>query len=132
MATVTCIERLQYRDLNNCVAHCDIEAVPLEDRRTVVIATERADNPGMSIAGAVESMATAACRRCGIQPDKLILINHYPANTKGQCHPELFERVSFSKSLRQPTPDCDEIFFFPDWHFISAHEWRSWGMTPRN
>lgn len=64
--------KFNYQGSNRVESYCDIEIIG-----NLVIATELADNPGMSITNAAEEVATSVCLRNEIPMDKLIWIEKY-------------------------------------------------------
>lgn len=49
----------------------------LGEKKTVVVATELNENQGTSITNAVEYLAAEVCKDFGIEPSKLVWIEHY-------------------------------------------------------
>jgi hypothetical protein len=90
------VERFEYRGFHGCKAHCSVEIIPLPDGRTVVIAIEPKDNPGMSITNVAEHLASYVCDLFRIDPDKLVWIEHYGygSTTGGD---RTFDLVTFSR-----------------------------------
>lgn len=63
--------------------------------RPVVIATERADNPGASITNTVESLAAAVSKEWAFVD--FILVEHYPADRYGEKLGRSLSRVNFER-----------------------------------
>jgi hypothetical protein len=83
-----------------------LELIPLADGRTVVIATERPDNPGTSVTNAAEELASQVCQRFDIDPDKLVWIESYPADPCPRCASLGKVREPGKPSRRLPCPAC--------------------------
>lgn len=66
-------EAYPYKGYNGCNCICGIEVI-----NSFVIVTELEENPGTSITNASESLAKQICNEFSIDPNKLILIEHYP------------------------------------------------------
>lgn len=73
------MNRQPYKGFHGCDSSCGITAGRTTDGRIVVIATELPDNPGTSITNMAEHLATAICQNLGIDPHRLVWIEHYPA-----------------------------------------------------
>jgi hypothetical protein len=135
-----------YRSMHRRAAHCGIEAFIYADGCAVVIATELADNPGMSITNAAEYAATAVCRRLGIDPHHLVWIEHYPADPGPVCRGrtkkvrcracagrgvrrerDTYDRVRFAATNIQ----ADLMFDDPTWSPITERDWHELGLEPR-
>jgi len=135
------IERFEYRGFLGCKCFCDLEIVRLIDRRTLVIATEREDNPGTSITNVAEHLASNVCVRFGIEPEKLIWIEHYGYPDPLQ-RPRTYELVTFRRrrpeiipwpsAVLSPKPDNWSGYFDePDWQPMKEETWQELGIEPR-
>ena len=60
-------------------SRCDLDIYML-DKRAVVIATEREDDPGsgISVANGADIIATIVLQKFGLNPDAITWIEHYP------------------------------------------------------
>src|SRR4051794_20817669 len=74
-----------YAGLHGRPARCGLEIVELPNGRTVVIATELSDNPGVSITNFAEKLASLVCKMFDIDPTTLVWIEHYPAEPCPVC-----------------------------------------------
>jgi hypothetical protein len=62
--------RFEYAGLHARPAACGLEIIRLADGRTVVIATELSDNPGVSVTNFAEELGTLVCTGWRIDPAK--------------------------------------------------------------
>ena len=76
----------------------------LEINGHVVVATEIAENPGMSITNSIGELAASVCRDFDIPPEKLVLIEHYGNESYhgGRDNKETYDMVEFSDGLGKP------------------------------
>ena len=121
------VERFKYRDVWGREGHCDIEARKLAAGRVGIIATERKDNPGMSITNAAEYVATAVCKHLGIYPQKLVWIEYYGYPPPAGLPKRTYDLVTFA----QITPLHKPFFHAPAWAPMKEEDWRSLGLEPR-
>jgi len=120
--------RLEFTVSSRRAAFCEIEVPGLVDGRTAIIATELSENPGMSITNAAEEAATAVCRQLGIDPHRLVWIEHYDANSyRDRGTEESFDVVTF----RKVTPMASVIFAAPAWKRMKAEDWATLDLPPR-
>lgn len=63
----------------------------------VVIATERADNPGASITNTIERLAATLMSETGWLLGDFILVEHYPAHRYGENLGRSLDRVDFER-----------------------------------
>lgn len=135
------IPRFEYPGFHGCRSGCGLEIVPLPDGRTLVIATERADNPGTSVTNVAEHLASFVCDRFGIDPDKLVWVEHYGY---GNClSPErAYDRVTFQRRAdervvwppavtRSKRNSWPGHFGEPHWATMSDPDWAALGLPPR-
>lgn len=113
-----------YRSPNGFDGVCRVEAIGLKSGRVLVICEQTPDNPGMSITNAIEFVAFEICRSYEIDPDRLILLEHYEAAIFGQESPWLW--VQFEK--RPP----ESFFAGPTWHPVEEHDWVYFGVKPKS
>src|SRR5437879_3266976 len=93
------LDRFRYRGFHGLASYCSLELLPLYDDRTVAVATERGDNSGTSITNVVEYLASTVCDRFGIDPDRLVWIEHYAYGTS-TISERTFDRVTFTRRKR--------------------------------
>src|ERR1700683_2515523 len=71
------IDLYRYRGFHGCQSHCGLEIIRTQCGKTVVIATELADNPGKSVTNVCEYLASWVCVEFEIDPSSLVWIEHY-------------------------------------------------------
>ncbi|MEM6628856.1 MAG: hypothetical protein AAF694_04255 [Bacteroidota bacterium] len=79
------IEKYKFKGYFNRKAWCHLI---VDDDASVVVATERADNPGTSITNGVEALANQVCQEFSIDPQKLIWIERYTQNSYENLSPD--------------------------------------------
>lgn len=104
---------------NSIMAHCGLRLLTAPTGDNVVIATELPDNPGMSITNAAEEVAAAVCRDFGLEPERLVWIEHYPERLTGdnyghRTEPASFDAVTFTWDGQQ--------FSDPQWRRLAPEE----------
>jgi hypothetical protein len=140
------VELFQYHDVHRRRGHCGIEMFIFTDGRVVVIATERSDNPGMSVTIAAEQIADAVCRQMSIEPHRLVWIEHYPAEKcpvcRG-CKTEIRCRACDGRGVRRERATYDRVRFAvidtraepmfddPAWSPMTDCDWHELGLEPR-
>jgi hypothetical protein len=136
------IERFEFRGFHGCRCVCDLEVIPIADGRTVVIATEREDNPGTSITNVAEHLASYVCDRFAIDPEKLVWVEHYgypdPVNPKRRREYDLVtfegrkpELIRWSDAVLRSKPDgWPGHFDEPQWRPVKKEDWSSLGVDP--
>lgn len=114
----------QYLDPNGRTGHCHLEVLNNEDN-TIVIATELADNPGMSITNAVECLIAQVCRSKVIDPATLVWIEHYSEKSyKQKAKPRVeYSLVTFKLSKSAVVKAA--------WKPMEKMDWIELGLTPR-
>lgn len=137
------LERFQYRGFHGCRCVCSLEILSLGDGRTAVIATELQDNPGTAITNVAEHLASEVCDRFGIEPEKLVWIEHYGyASSVTVGRERTYDRVSFrvrkadafqgSAAVLRSKPDGWPGYFEePQWRPMKDEDWRELGLPPR-
>lgn len=73
------VDAFAYTDYNRKQCVCDLDIY----NGSLVVVTERADNPGMSITNAAEIVATeivSAARDLGVDATKWLYVEHYPVS----------------------------------------------------
>ena len=137
------LDRFRFRGFGGREAWCSLEILPLADGRTAVVATELADNPGTSVTNVAEHLASHVCDRFGIDPDRLVWIEHYgypPAVDPRK--PREFEFVTFTRrrpegvwwfpAVLKAKPDGWPGYFEePQWRPMTDRDWRALGLPPR-
>jgi hypothetical protein len=129
------IERFEFRGFHGRGAWCRLEFIPLTDGRTLVIAIELLDNPGTSVTNVAEHLASHVCDEFGIDPDRLVWVEHY-----GYGPDRTYDLVTFSRRekeavqwfpavLRQHPDGWPGYFEEPDWRPMRDEDWRAMGLT---
>ena len=123
------IDRYRFRGFHGCDASCALEIMRILDGRSVVIATEMKDNPGTSVTNFCEHLAYRVCVEFGIDPSKLVWIEHYGYPMPGALrrHPRTYDLVTF---LLMPAGH-DGVFTNPKWRPMRAEDWLELGLEPR-
>ena len=135
------IDHFEFRGFHGCRCVCNLELFSLADGRTVVIATELADNKGTSITNVVEYLASTVCDRFEIDPDKLVWIETYGYAAPGERQ-RTFDLVTFttrtsdgihwSPAVTKHKPDGWPGYFEdPEWRAMKDEDWQVLGLTPR-
>ena len=106
----------QYPGRLNCYSKCDLEIIRGRST-TLVICSERADNPGTSVTNAAARIATCLCHDDrSIAPKGLLWVEHTPALGRGrQRKPERWCRVTL-------TARDGRTFDRPAWEPIPAED----------
>jgi hypothetical protein len=94
------------------LAHCRIRLYE-HDGRQVVVASEVADNPGMSVTNAAEDLATQVVTYYKLDIERLVWIEHYPADRKLE-DPATFDLVRFTWT--------EETASHPEWRRLTFEE----------
>jgi hypothetical protein len=122
------VDRYRYLGFHGCDAWCALETLFLEGGKSVVIATELADNPGTSITNVCEHLAYWVCVDFAIDPSQLVWIEYYgypsPSNPKRL---RTFDLVTFEIL----PPGHDAVFANPRWRPMRDADWQSLGLVPR-
>ena len=123
------VDRYRFRPPHRCDAWCGLEILKATEARTAVIATELADNPGMSITNACEYLASRVCAEFSIDPTELVWIEHYTYPAPGGENRRLrsYDRVTF----RVPVSRQEALVAEPQWRPMSEQDWRELGLEPR-
>jgi hypothetical protein len=83
-----------YRDDLDRLCRCDLH-VYRDGDAAVVVASERADNPGSSITNSYENLATGVWQKMGLFLDQVTWVEHYASQSCGVCIEETFDWVTF-------------------------------------
>ncbi len=115
-------ELFAYKSPNGCDGICRLERIDLPDERVVMICEQIDGNPGMSVTNAIEYIAFQLCEQFDVNPEKLVLIEHYDTwfNKRDE-----WDLVSFAK--KPPESNFDD----PEWTPMTEEDWRSLGFRPR-
>jgi hypothetical protein len=135
----TIIEPFEFKGLGGRRAWCRLEVIPLKEGRTAVIATEVEDNSGTSVTNVAEHLASFACDRFQIDPDRLVWIEHYGY---GGWRERTYDLVTFSRRqpermqwaepvLRHQPSGWPGHFEEPEWRPMRDEDWQSLGLVPR-
>jgi hypothetical protein len=126
--------RFDYAGLHGRPARCGLEIIELPDGRTVVIATEFSDNPGVSVTNFAEELATLVCKMFNIDPTILVWIEHYHADPCQVCNGRgtrreaaSYDRVTFK--MRQVRGEW--LLKEPTWRPVCQRDWKELGFEPR-
>jgi hypothetical protein len=123
------VDRYRFRGVHGGDGWCALEILKGKDARVVVIATELADNPGMSITNAAEHLAYRVCVEFAIDPSQLFWVEHYgyAAPGGGTRRPRTYDLVTFEIL----PPGHDGIFTRPTWRPMRNEDWLAVGLTLR-
>lgn len=122
------IDRLVFRDCHGRSGHCRVEAMRASGGRVAVVATELRSNPGMSVTNAAEHVATQVCLYLGIDPLRLVWIEHYGYPAPAGMPKRTYDRVRFAGVL----PDEPVFFEEPSWSPMKPSDWFELGLEPRD
>jgi hypothetical protein len=114
----TIIEKFTFTDSNGTVACCDIEVSCVPELGTLVIATERADNPGMSVTNGATTIALAVARHFMLRLEDLHYIDRW---IPGSYRNETPEQFRLARGLGQ---GLEEFCSFVIWSDASTDKWR--------
>lgn len=82
-----------YRDGLGRLCRCDLH-VYRDGATAVVVASERADNPGASITNTYNHLATGVCQKLGLSVEQTTWIEHYGPESYGEKIDETFDWIS--------------------------------------
>lgn len=101
----------EYSGAEDEYSFCDLEVSVAPDGRSLIIATDREDNPGTNITDMAAEMATKVLRENkAMSPTGLIWIEHYPERgAKPHVMPEYWNWVTFLYDAQ------DNSFHMPSW-----------------
>ncbi len=115
-------ELFAYKAMSTCDGICRIERSELHDGRVLFVCEDLDENPGQSTTNTIESIAFQLCKRFGVDPEKLVLLEHCPAS---EITKDEWLMVRFSeRNLRTGFSD-------PTWHPMEEGDWRRLGYKPR-
>jgi hypothetical protein len=139
-----------YAGLHGRPARCGLELIELPNVRTVIIATELSDNPGVSVTNFAEELATLVCNMFGIDPAILVWIEHYPADPcpvcagTGKSKDGASCRACHGSGTRREAASYDRVTFKvqqvrgewrmsePAWRSMRDEDWRALGFEARH
>lgn len=137
------IDRFEFRGFHGCRCICDLEIIQIVNRRTVVIAIEREDNPGTSVTNLAEHLASYVCDSFGIDPEHLVWIEYYGyPDQVNPRRPRDYDLVTFSRRIPEPMQWSEAVlrskpngwpghFHEPQWRPMKEANWRELGLEPR-
>jgi hypothetical protein len=141
--------QFDYAGLHGRPARCGLEIIELPDGKTVVIATELSDNPGVSVTNFAEQLATLVCKMFHLDPTKLVWIEHYPADPcpvcagSGKSSKGKTCRTCGGRGTRREAASYDSVTLSvrhvrdgwllsePSWRPMTESTWRELGLEPR-
>lgn len=115
-------ELFAYKSPNHFDGICRVERIDLPDDRVVVICEEIDGNPGRSVTNTIEYIAFQLCEQFNINPEQLVLIEHYDT---WYCNEDEWNLVCFRK--KPPESNFEE----PEWRPMTEEDWSSLGFRPR-
>jgi hypothetical protein len=115
-------ELFAFKSYNLCDGICRLERLNLGDGRVMMICEEIQENPGMSVTNAIELIAFQICFHFDIDPDKLVLIEHYEESFGDR---DEWHLVTFSSKPPQSN------FENPKWIEMTTSDWAQLGFRPR-
>jgi hypothetical protein len=113
-------EYFAYKAGNRADGVCLIERINLPDGRIVVACIQTAGNPGNSITNCVEELCFQVCERFGIDPHKLVWLEHYDF-----IDPPEWDMVEFGT-----TPPTG-AFADPKWIPMTERLWGDLRLKPK-
>jgi len=118
-----------FEGFHGCQSECGLSVIRLPDGRTAVICTELPNNKGTSITNFAEDLAGLVCTEHGINPAKLVWIEHYPPDDSrtGLRHGKpSWDLVTFAVALHDGKR---VVFEQPQWRPMREADWRELGLT---
>lgn len=109
-----------YKAGNGRDAVCLIERIDLPDGRIAIACIQTAGNPGLSITNAIEELCFQVCERFEIPADRLVWLEHYDYDEKGEWDMVIFARTP----PRGPFED-------PKWIEMTPELWRELRLKPK-
>ncbi len=107
-------ENFDYLGLHSFPSQCRLRVFEGPGLPLVVIATERADNPGTSVTNAAEVLATQVYQWLEYPARGIVFIEHYEKDGEENYAQERFALVSFA--------EFDGQFISPEWRHITKEE----------
>jgi hypothetical protein len=86
-----------YRDALGRLCRCDLHVYRDGDAATMVVASEREDNPGASITNTYEYLATGVWQKLRLPIDQVTWMEHYGAQSYGVRIDETFDWVTLER-----------------------------------
>jgi hypothetical protein len=141
--------RFEYAGLHGRPAACGLRIIPLADGRTAVVCIELSDKPGVSVTNFAEDLATIVCKGWRIDPEKLVWIEHYPADPCPVCagaglHQGTRCRACHGSGKTRAAPTFERVTFRlvrtgarwelsdPDWRPMRPPDWAEFGLPARS
>jgi len=118
-------EIFAFKSPNGFDGVCRVERIDLEDGRTVMVCEEIEENPGISVTNNVEFIALQLCRQLEIDPNNLILIDHFFYPRVLEFEEDEWDMVQFESR------NLDDGFKNPLWIQMESSDWRELGIRPR-
>ncbi len=99
---------------------CHVGVFTANNRRPIVVISERPGNNGVSVTQATESIAAEVCRRFAMNPGLVTWIEHHPA-----------DEVTFGASWESVEYDCSGLEICnPHWRPMTPEAWAALAITP--
>ena len=107
----------EYEGYRGCRSFCGLDVVLENDGAALVICTEQWDNPGTSVTNRAEHIANRVCRENGLDPRRLIWVEHYPERGHPRRpRPATWSRVTFRFDA------ASNALVDPEWRYFEAEE----------
>jgi hypothetical protein len=116
-------EFFAYKAGNRADGVCLIERINLPDGRIVIVCIQTAGNPGNSITNCVETLCFQVCERFGIDPSRLVWLEHYDYDRSVSA--DEWRMVKFSNHPpKRP-------FENPVWTTMTPSMWQDLRLRPK-
>jgi hypothetical protein len=123
------LDRFEYPGFRGCASWCGLALLPRPGGRTVVIATEREDNPGTSVTNLAEELATMVVKTFGLDARKLVWVEHYgPSKMHGPD--EDWDMIDFGNVQFDRTSGRFIAFDDPAWRPMRCQDWQALELDP--
>lgn len=114
-------EVFQFIDPNQRTGKCDLEIIRT-GAAVICIASERKDNPAMSITNAIEYVVAQVVKQHALDVHQVIWIEHYPAQ-KG-TRKESYDLATFKMTAKRTLTGTQ-------WRPMTKDDWEEFGLKPR-
>jgi hypothetical protein len=112
-----------YKAGNRADGICLIERINIPDGRIVIVCIQTAGNPGNSITNCVEELCFQVCERFGLDPARLVWLEHYDYDSSVPSGD--WRMVTFSgQPPKRP-------FENPKWKTMTPEMWRALMLRPK-